>query len=287
MFKFSNLVYVPSLTNQICSAKATSTGLAVDILGIKVPIWLNQKDGKKVQAFSANTINYHNLVSAYPELEKPKFYNVIFSYETTKSVGKNSFYRKLLILTKTCAIMSTTYNDNGTVSTVTKEVIIDISKIRKDNTKFETPNRKSSILCTETGFICLVEGLYFDVPLTNEQHAELKRISVYDSETVLFKQSVMVPISLEDKSYYDYIMMIYPNKILIDRHTIVGNQVSKSAVMLNIIDFRRFINGFEPVSGNESIVESCSEGFLIKFKNDFVTIPVTGVMVDYLKSLGA
>lgn len=281
----TNLVYIPALTNQICDAKTTSNGLAVDILGVEVPIWLNKKDDKKVQAFSVNTINYYNLVGVYPELEKPKFYNVVFSYETTKSVGKNSFYRLLLILTKTSAIMSRTYNDNGTVSTVTKEVIIDISKIRKDNTKFESPNKKSSILCTESGFICLVEGLYFDVPLTNTQHAELKRISFYDNETVRFKQSVMVPISLTDRSYHDYVMMIYPNKILIERSTIVGNQVSKSAVMLNIIDFGRFMNGFEPVTGNESVVELSSEGFVIKFKNDFVTIPVIGATIEYLKSL--
>ena len=287
MFKFVNLVYVPSLTNQICEAKVTLTGLAVDILGVKVPISVDQKDANEAQAFSANTFNYYNLVGAYPELEKPKFYDVIFSYETTKTVGKNSFYRLLLILTKTGAIMSRTYNDNGTASTVTKEVIIDSSKIRKDGTKFESLNGKSNILCTESGFICLVEGLYFDVPITATQHAELKRISIYDSETVLFKQSIMVPISLEAKSYHDYTMMIYPNKILIDRSTIDGTQVTKSAVMLNIIDFRRFINGFEPVTRNESVVELTSEGFAIKFKNAFVTIPVTGATIEYLKSLGA
>lgn len=286
MFKFINLVYVPALTNKICDAKVTQKGLVASIIpGIEVPIWLDQKqEDNTVQAFKVDIINYYNLVKTYPELEKPKHYDVVFSYETTKSVGENSFYRLLLILTKTSAIMSRTYVDNGTSSTVTKQVNIDIAKVRKDGVKFETLDKKSNILCTEIGFTCLVEGLYFDVPLTNAQHDCLKKLSLIDNKTILFKQSVLVPLSLIDKAYYEYIMTMYPNKILIEQNTIDVNNMQKAAVEFDI-DFNLFIDGKQKAVNGKSFVEQSSEGFLVRFENNYVSIPVSRAAVDYLKTL--
>ena len=286
MFKFSNLVYVPALTNKICDAKITQNGLVASIIpGIEVPIWLDQKqEDNTVQAFKVDVINYYNLVKTYQKKEKPKHYDVVFSYETTKSVGENSFYRLLLILTKTSAIMSRAYVDNGTSSTVTKQVNIDITKVRKGGVKFETLDKKSKILCTEIGFICLVEGLYFDVPLTNAQHDGLKKLSPIDNKTILFKQSVLVPLSLIDKAYYEYIMTMYPNKILIEQNTIDVNSMQKATVEFDI-DFNLFIDGKQKAVNGKSFVEQSSEGFLVRFENNYVSIPVSRAAVYYLKTL--
>lgn len=284
MFKFSNLVYIPSLTNKICDAKVSLDRLVADVSGVEVPICFNRKEDKMVQAFKADILNYYYLVNAYPELEKPHNYDVIFSYETSKSVGENAFYRLLLIMTKVSAIVSRTYVDNGVASTVTKQIIIDVANIRKPGTKFETHDKKSSILCTEEGFMCLVEGLYFGILLTKDQDEVLKKLSV-NLNKVLFKQSVLVPWSIRNEGMPDkeYTMVIYPNRITV-KQVEHGKPVNSTQTLEFKIDFDEFVKKEQVYNGN-SYVKHSAEGFSLKFNNDCVTIPVSVSSVEFLNSL--
>lgn len=279
-------IYVPSLTNKICKVdQSLSTGeqfIIVEIDGVPSKIPLSHIKS----SFVADEFNYHRLVGLYPGLENAGYKPILLSEEKLKPVGDGSFYIFKLMATDCEMCVSRTYVDKtGNQSSVSKKMPISISAIRNKNFKVSTPDGKTYVAASEHGFICLVEGYLFDILITNEQDEFYKSLRKANFDKILFKQSIFVPYSVgsENTPNREYTMTIYPNRIVVNQLD-VGKIVSSNQKITFNIDFDKFISK-GVVHNDKSYVKKSSEGFTIKFNNDFITMPVSLGTVDFLKAL--